>query len=241
MQKNNGNMENIGENIVRIKNFSKSFGKKEVFNGLTLDISAGRVIGLLGENGIGKTTLLRAIADIIKPTGGEMRINDMPVSRKTRPLVSFMLAPENFYSFMRVRDAVQYFRDFYSDFDHARAMELCKEFGLDPKESIKQMSKGNKERLCILLCLCRRVPLYLLDEPIAGLDPKFKHESIKAMLANTAEEQTVIISSHLLRDLESIFDEIIILKQNSVVQANCDDIRAEGRSIEQFYLEVAGQ
>ena len=231
----------MSKNIITINNLSKSFGKKVVFQELSLEIPAGRVIGLLGENGIGKTTLLRTIADILKPSGGEIRIGGVPVSRTTRPLVSYMLASENFYSFMRVRDAVQYFRDFYSDFDHIRAIELCKDFGLDPKEGIKQMSKGNKERLCILLCLCRRVPLYLLDEPIAGLDPKFKHESIKAMLANTAEEQTVIISSHLLRDLESVFDEIIILKKDSVVRANCDDIRAEGRSIEQFYLEVAGQ
>ncbi|MCL2203981.1 MAG: ABC transporter ATP-binding protein [Defluviitaleaceae bacterium] len=228
-------------NAVAIQGMNKKFGKKEVFRDLSLAFPAGRVIGLLGENGIGKTTLLRLIADILKPNNGEIRVGGEIVSRKTRGQVSFMLAPENFYSFMKVRDAVQYFRDFFPDFDHKRAERLCEEFGLKPKEIIKKMSKGQQERLCILLCLCRRVPLYLLDEPIAGLDPKFKHESIKAMLANTDEEQTVIISSHLLRDLETVFDEIFILKQDGVVQANCDDIRAQGKSVEAFYLEVAAE
>jgi ABC-2 type transport system ATP-binding protein len=234
-------LETINQNAIIIENLCKKFGKKEVFTDLSLTIPAGRVIGLLGENGIGKTTLLRLIADILKPNDGKIHIGSELVSRKTRPLVSFMPSPDNFYAFMKVKDALQYFRDFFPDFDYARAVQLCAEFNLEPKEAIRKMSKGQQERLCILLCLCRRVPLYLLDEPIAGLDPKFKHESIKAMLANTSEEQTVIISSHLLRDLETVFDEIYILKGNSVVQANCDDIRAQGKSVEQFYLEVAAQ
>jgi len=228
-------------NAITIENMNKKFGKKEVFKDLSIVFPAGRVVGLLGENGIGKTTLLRLIANILKPNSGEIRVGGEIVSRKTREQLSFMLVPENFYSFMKVKDAVQYFRDFFPDFDHARATQLCDEFGLDPKEGIRTMSKGQQERLCILLCLCRRVPLYLLDEPIAGLDPKFKHETIKAMLSNTDEKQTVIISSHLLRDLETVFDEIVILKSDSVVQATCDDIRAQGKSVEAFYLEVAGQ
>ena len=225
---------------VTISNMQKKYGKKEVFKDLTLNFPSNRIIGLLGENGIGKTTLLRLIADILKPNAGEIRINGELVSRKTRPMVSFMMAPQNFYSFMKVKDAIAFHRDFYPDFDTAKANRLCHDFNLNPKMLITKLSKGNQERLCILLCLCRQVPLYLMDEPIAGLDPKFKHESIKAMLAHTGEEQTVIISSHLLRDLESIFDEIVILKANSVVTASAEEIRAGGKSVEEFYLEVVG-
>lgn len=229
-------------NIVSIKNISKHYGKKPVFKDLSVDFPANRVIGLLGENGIGKTTLLKMIADILKPNTGEITINGQKVSRQTRPQVSFMLGAENFYGFMAVKDALEFFRDFYPDFDHEKAVLLCKDFKLDLKEKIKKMSKGNQERLCILLCLCRQVPLYLLDEPIAGLDPKFKHESIKTMLANLGEEQTVIISSHLLRDLETIFDEIIILKKDdTVICASTEDIRAQGVSVEQFYLQHAAE
>jgi len=228
-------------NVLTVDKVTKKFGKKEVFTDLSLTIPAGRVVGLLGENGIGKTTLLRMIADILKPTSGEIRIGEVPVSRATRTKVSFMLSPDNFYYFMSVGDALKYFRDFYDDFDYERAEKLCADFKLEAKDMINKLSKGNQERLCILLCLCRRVELYLLDEPIAGLDPKFKHESIKAMLTHAAEDATVLISSHLLRDLEAIFDEVIILKKDSVVQANCDEIRARGLSVETFYLENAGE
>ncbi|MCL2189220.1 MAG: ABC transporter ATP-binding protein [Defluviitaleaceae bacterium] len=227
--------------MVTIKNVSKRFGKKVVFGGLSLTFKEGRVIGLLGENAIGKTTLLKMIADILKPLEGEIRINGDKVGRHTRERVSFMLAPDNFYGFMKVRDAVQYYRDFYADFDHEKARSLCEEFGLEAKAKISTLSKGQQERLCILLCLCRRVPLYLLDEPIAGLDPKFKHESIKAMLANTDGGQTIIISSHLLRDLDTVFDEIVILKKDGVIMADCEEIRAGGESVEQFYLRNAGE
>ena len=225
-------------NAVTIENLSKSYGKKEVLVDLSFNFPANRVIGLLGENGIGKTTLLKLLADILKPDAGYIRLDGELVSRLTREKVSFLLRAESFYGFMTVQDAIHYYRDFYRDFDIPRAWQLAEEFGLNPKEKIKKLSSGVKERLCILLCLCRRVPLYVLDEPVAGLDPKFKHESVKAMLAHIGDEQTVIIASHLLRDLETIFDEIVILRNDSVLQACTDDIRALGKSVEQFYLEA---
>jgi ABC-2 type transport system ATP-binding protein len=235
-------------NVISVKNVMKRYNKKQiVFKNLNIEFPANRVIGLLGENGIGKTTLLKMLADILKPNEGEIRLftsetaEGEKISRHTRAKVSYMLSAENFYTYMKVKDAIHFYRDFYPDFDFEKATQLCTDFKLSLTDKIRAMSKGNQERLCILLCLCRNVPLYLLDEPIAGLDPKFKHESIKAMLASAGEEQTVIISSHLLRDLETIFDDIIILKANdTVIHASTEDIRASGKSVEQFYLENAG-
>ncbi|MCL2364380.1 MAG: ABC transporter ATP-binding protein [Defluviitaleaceae bacterium] len=225
---------------VVIRSVNKTFKRKVVFHDLSVTFPAGRVIGLLGENAIGKTTLLKMIADIIKPNCGDIFIGSERAGLATRARVSFMINPENFYKFMRVKDAVAYYRDFYPDFDYARAMQLCEDFDLGQKWKITWLSKGQQERLCILLCLCRRVEVYLLDEPVAGLDPRFKHESIKAMLANTDDNKTIIISTHLLRDLDSVFDEVTILTRDGVYQAACDDIRAGGESVEQFYLRVTG-
>jgi len=212
-----------------------------IFRDLSFALPQGRVIGLLGENGIGKTTLLRLIAGLIMPDSGEILIEGRKVSRHTKGRVSFLLEPSNFYSFMCVKDAVQYYKDFFSDFDYEKAMELCKEFKLRLKRPIEYLSRGNQERLCLLLCLSRMVPVYLLDEPIAGFDPKFKRDLIKTILANIDENATVVICSHLLRDLQAVFDDIVILKEHGVEMATAEDIRAQGKSVEDFYMETVGR
>lgn len=226
------------DNIITVENLWKSYGKKVVFNNISFALPRNRIIGLLGENGIGKTTLLWLMSDFLKPDSGKILIDGQKVSRKTRDMVSFLLESTNLYSFMRVKDAIRYYKDFFKDFDYEKALRLCKEFQLDLSLSIIKLSKGNQERLCLLLNLSRDVPIYLLDEPIAGFDPKFKRDLIKTILSNIKENVTLIVSSHLLRDLQSIFDVIMILKKNEVVMAASDDIRAEGISIEDFYMEV---
>lgn len=224
--------------IITVNNLSKSYGYNVVFKQLSFSLPRGRVIGLLGENGIGKTTLLRLIAGLTRPDSGEILIDGQKVSRQTKNKISFMLDPANFYSFMCVEDAVQYYKDFFQDFIYEKALELCKEFKLKHRRPIKYLSKGNQERLCLLLCLCRNVPIYLLDEPIAGLDPKFKRDLVKTFLANIDEDATVVICSHLLRDLQSVFDDVGILKKNKVEMATADDIRAQGVSVEDYYMEA---
>ena len=226
------------DNIITVSNLSKSYGKKLVFDKISFSLPRNRIIGLFGDNGIGKTTILRLLADIIKPDSGEILISGQKVSRKTRDEVSFLLEPINFYSFMKVKDAVQYYRDFFKNFDYEKALRLCKIFEMDLSLPIAKLSQGNKERLCLLLNISRKVPLYLLDEPIGGFDPRFKRDLIKTILSNLDENVTMIISTHLLRDMESIFDEILILKKNEIVQATSDDIRSTGISIEEYYLEV---
>jgi len=225
--------------VVIIENINKQYGRrKKIFNDFSISFPANRVIGILGENGIGKTTLLKMIADIAKPDSGTIRVNGIEVSRHTRDLVSFLIEPANLYDFMKVSHAIQYFNDFYQDFDIGKSKAICDTFRLDKRDVISRLSKGIQERVCLMLCLSRKAPLYLLDEPMAGFDPKFKKEMIKVILAHMEEEQTLIISTHLLRDLESIFDEIVILTDSGAIMANTDDIRAKGQSIEDFYMEV---
>lgn len=224
--------------MILAQNLSKSYGKKRVFQELSFALPEGRVIGLLGENGVGKTTLLRLIANILQPEEGSIHIAGQKVSRKTGKLVSYLLDASNLYAFMTVQDAVQYYKDFYADFDREKALALCEEFHLELKERISSLSKGNQERVCLLLALSRDVPVYLLDEPVAGFDPKFKQDFVKILLKNLPENATVILSTHLLRDLSSIFDEVMILKKDGIVMENADAIRKENKTIEEFYMEV---
>ena len=225
-------------NMITINNLSKSYGNNVVFKDLSFTLPQSRVIGLLGENGIGKTTLLRLIAGLILPDGGEILIGGQKVSRHTRSATSFLPEPAYFYSFMCVKDAAQYYKDFFQDFNYDKAIDLCKEFKLGLSRPIKYLSKGNQVRLCLLLCLSRNAPVYLLDELFAVLDPKFKRDLVKTILSYVDERATMIISSHLLRDLHSVFDDIVILKKHGVVMATSDEIRSQGKSVEDYYLEV---
>jgi len=224
--------------IITVSNLSKSYGNHVVFKDLSFSLPRSRVIGLLGENGIGKTTLLRLIAGLIIPDSGEILIDGQKVSRKTRGKTSFLSEPTYFYSFMCVKDAAQYYKDFFQGFNYEKAIELCKEFKLGLSRPIKYLSKGNQVRLCLLLSLSCDVPVYLLDELFAGLDPKIKNDLIKTILAYVGVNATIVISSHLLRDLQAVFDDIVILKRQGVVMATSEEIRSQGKSVEDYYMEV---
>jgi len=249
---------------ITIENISKRYGRQQVFKDFSLEFPANRVIGLLGENGIGKTTLLKMIADIAKPDKGMIKIrlpnagkpnlpnqnqsqtvngamssnNMLPVSRHTRDLVSYLIDPSRFEDYMKVSDMLRCYQDFHPDFDKAKAEKLCESFHISLKDKIGKLSKGNQERVCLMLCLSRQAPIYLLDEPMAGFDPKFKKELVQVILSHVEEWQTLIISSHLLRDLETLFDEIVILTENGVTVANVEDVREQGKFLEDYYLEV---
>lgn len=224
---------------LKVENLSKCFGKNNIFNNLSFTISNGKVVGLLGENGIGKTTLLRIIAGLQTPDEGTVLINGDRISYKTRDQISFLMEPFNFYPWMRIKDAISYYNDFFISFDINKAKQLSTQFNLDLDVKIKNLSKGNKERVCLMLNLSRKVPLYLLDEPVGGLDPKIKKDIIQTILSNIQENSTTIIATHLLRDLQTIFDDIIILKKDKVILFSADEIRENyNKSIEEYYLEV---
>lgn len=224
---------------LKIENLSKSFGKNIIFNNLSFSISKGKVVGLLGENGIGKTTLLRIIAGLENPDSGSVLINGDTISYQTKEKISFLMEPFNLYPWMRIKDAIAYYKDFFTSFDVNKANELCNQFNLDLNLKIKILSKGNKERVCLMLNLSRKVPLYLLDEPIGGLDPKIKKDIIQTLLSNIEEDSTTVIATHLLRDLQTIFDDVMILKKDKVTLFSADEIRENyNKSIEEYYLEV---
>lgn len=226
-------------NLLTVEGLKKSYGRKKVLNGISFSVSSGKVVGLLGENGIGKTTLLRTIANILKSDRGTITIDGELISLKTQKSVSFLMEPQDFYPWMKIKDSIKFYRDFYPDFDLKKAQKFCEDFNLDLNCPITKLSKGNKERVCLLLNLSRNVRLYLLDEPLGGFDPKLKKDIIKTILSNISENVTVIISTHLLKDLESIFDDVLILKNGELIYIATDEIREKHHlSVEDFYLGV---
>jgi len=225
--------------IVTIENLTKCYGKKIVLDNLSFTIMPGRVIGLLGENGIGKTTPIKILADLCKPDQGTVRINSKPLSSETHSEVSYMPDVSNFYPWMRIIHAINYYKDMFPDFDKEKALSLCKQLQLNTKEYLRKLSKGNQERVMLMLTISRKVSLYLLDEPVAGLDPRMKKSVTQIILSNISEDSAVIIASHLLRDLEEIFDEIFILKKHNMITITADDIREHyHQSVEEYYMEV---
>lgn len=231
-------MNQTDKKIVKIENISKSYGSTEVFKNFSLEFSSGKIIGLLGENGVGKTTLLNMIADLSKPDAGKIFVNGQEVSRHTRDSISYLTRPENQIASFKIRHLIAAASDLYPDFDVQKAEKLCESFKIDVKNGIEKLSKGHQERVCLMLCLARRSPLYVMDEPMAGFDPKFKRELVSAILSHIDEDQTVIISTHLLRDLDSVFDEVVVLTKNRAHTANADELRESGRSLEDYYMEV---
>lgn len=227
--------------IVTVQNLSKYYGRKRVFEDLSFTMESGQVIGLLGENGAGKSTLIKILADLCRADQGNVIINGKPVSALTHCEVSYMPEASGLYYWMRIEQAIDYYSDMFPDFNKEKAVSLCRELELKPKELIKNLSKGNEERVLLMLTLSRNVPLYLLDEPGAGLDPGMKRNMVQILLGNLKEDATVVIASHLLRDLEEIFDEVYILHNNRIITAAAEDIREKRNiSVEEYYLEVTG-
>lgn len=225
--------------LMEVKQVTKRYQGEIVLDKISLEIDAGRVIGLLGKNGIGKTTLLRILSNLNYPEEGQILFDGKVMDYHSITKLSYLFGENEFYDWMRVRDAIQYYQDFYHDFDVERANRLCQEFHLDPKKKITNLSRGNKERVFLLLALCRRVSLYLMDEPMEGLDPSFKRNLKKILLENLPEGATVILATHLLKDLEQLFDQVMIMHGNQVKVIDADELRGKlNKSVESYYMEV---
>lgn len=226
--------------VLRCENLVKSYGNFCALNNVNLSIENGKIVGLLGPNGSGKTTLIKLINGLLTPSFGSIRVNGNPVGVESKKQVAYL--PDNIYlnGWMTVKQIVEYFADFYEDFRSDLAYEMLSRLGISPKNKLKTLSKGNKEKVCLILVMSRNAKLYVLDEPIAGVDPAARDYVISTIINNYNPDATVLISTHLIADVEQVLDEVIFLKQgNLVLHQTVDAIRTEhGKSVDELFREV---
>ena len=227
------------ENIVEFKDVHKSYSKKEVLKGVNLNIPKGKIVGLLGPNGSGKTTMIKLMNGLLQADKGSVEINGMKPSKETKKIVSYL--PERTYlsDWMKVKDILEFFHDFYEDFDVQKANEMIKSLKIDKNEKLKTMSKGTKEKVQLILVMSRKADLYILDEPIGGVDPAARSYILKTILTNYNEDSTLLIATHLISEIENICDDILFISNGEIVlQGNVDEIREEkGKSIDALFRE----
>jgi ABC-2 type transport system ATP-binding protein len=207
---------------------------------INLNIERGRIVGLLGPNGSGKSTFIKLCNDLLKPTSGQLQIAGFMPGIETKKVVSYL--PERTYlnDWMKVSEIIQMFQDFYPDFNVEKAGDMLKRLGISPSERLKTLSKGTKEKVQLILVMSREAQLYLLDEPIGGVDPAARDYILDTILGNYQENATIVISTHLISDIEKILDDIIFLKDGQVVLTKTvDEIRDEnGKSVDALFREV---
>ena len=225
---------------IECRDVVKKYGRKISLNGINLTLENQRVIGLAGPNGSGKTTLIKLIQRLLTPTSGEITIHGMKPGRETKRIISYLPDRDFLPDWMKVDELIRFYESFYEDFDREKAERLMSQLGIDGGMSLKKMSKGTREKVQLVLCMSRNAEVYLLDEPLAGVDPAARDYIIHTILDNYNENGLVLISTHLITDIEAILDEVIFLKEGKVLlHRNADDLRAEtGRSIDDYFREV---
>ena len=227
--------------ILTCEALTKCYDKdKTALDGVDLHVNFGRIVGLLGPNGSGKTTLIKLANGLLQPTAGSIKIAGMAPGPETKELVSYLPDADWLPDWMRVEQLVEMFRDFYADFDPAKANEMLEKLELSPKAPLKSLSKGNKEKVQLILAMSRNARLYLLDEPIGGVDPAARDYILHTILSNYSKDATVLISTHLIEDIEPVLDEAIFLKEGTVfAHRSVDEIREnEGMSVDAYFREV---
>ncbi len=226
--------------LLKCTNLCKSFGEKEVLKDINLTISKGKIIGLLGKNGTGKTTLIKLINDLLTKTEGEILINGKEVGVESKKIISYL--PERTYldKNLTVMETILFFEEFYDNFDKAKAIKLIKDLGLDLNQKLTKMSKGMQEKVQLVLVMSRKAKLYILDEPLGGVDPATRDYILDTILANFNEEASVIISTHLISDIERILDEVIFIDDGKIkLTSSADELRnKENASIDEIFRRM---
>ena len=219
---------------------NKDFGDKKILKDINLKIPRGKIIGLLGKNGTGKSTLIKLINDLLTPTSGEILVNGKKVGVESKKIISYL--PERTYldKTMTVDKVIKYFEDFYEDFNSKKAKKLLKDLDLDTTLKLSKMSKGMQEKVQLVLVMSRKAELYILDEPLGGVDPATRDYILDTILTNFNEGASVIISTHLISDIERILDEVIFIDKGEIIlTSGCDELRKkEDASIDEIFRRM---
>ena len=228
------------ETCLECRDLSKRFGSVQALDGVTLRIAPGRVVGLLGPNGSGKTTLIKLATGLLTPSSGEVRICGALPGKETKAVVSYLPDRPCLPEWMSAEELMDYFADFFEDFDRSRAADMMARLRLNPHMKYGQMSKGTREKVQLILVMSRQAKLYLLDEPIGGVDPATRDYILDTIIRNYNPEAAVVISTHLIADVEQVLDEVIFIQNGQILlQSSVDSIREEqGKSVDQYFREV---
>lgn len=226
--------------LIQCQDVWKNYGSQNALKGLNLQLESGKIVGLLGPNGSGKTTLIKILNGLLKPNHGMVLIDGQEPGSYTKSIISYLPDKPYFAGWMRVSDLFDLFGDFYEDFDREKADHMCRALQIDEKLRMKTLSKGTKEKVQLILVMSRKAKLYLLDEPIAGVDPAARDYILTTILNNYNPEGTVFISTHLISDVERVLDEVVFIRNGQVVfQELVDNIREkEGKSVDELFREV---
>jgi ABC-2 type transport system ATP-binding protein len=226
--------------LIQAQGLTKRFGLQTALDKVDLTLAAGRIVGLLGPNGSGKTTFIKIASGLLTPTEGQLLVAGHAPGTKTKKLVSYLPDRTYFDSWMKVCDCVAMFADFYEDFDRTKATDMLQSLGIDAKRSFRTLSKGTQEKVQLALVMSRRAQLYLLDEPIGGVDPAARDHILSTIINNHNEEGTVLISTHLIADIERVLDDVVFLINGRIERvSSVDDIRASsGKSVDEVFREV---
>ncbi len=226
--------------MLEVSGLSKRYDKVTALDNVSFSLPKGKIVGLLGPNGSGKTTMIKIAAGLLTPNSGRVLIDGMPVGAATKAVVSYLPDRQFLQDRMRVGDALDYYADFFKDFDRMRAVEMLKRLNVPADRGMKALSKGTREKLQLVLAMARRARLYLLDEPIGGVDPATRDYILETIIGNYDPESTLLISTHLIADVEKVLDAFVFLKEGKVVMHDdTDNVReVQGKSLDELFREV---
>ena len=226
--------------VLLVRSLVKSYGDIRALDGIDLDIPAGKIVGLLGPNGSGKTTLIKLVAGLLRQNEGEILVKGKPVGKKSRSLVAYLPERNSIPEHFRVSEALDYFADFFEDFDRERARRMLSSLGIRGEYFIKNLSKGMKEKVQLVMVMARRAKLYLLDEPISGVDPAARDFILSTIISNVSPDSSVLISTHLITDIERVLDGFVLVKNGRIVAEGTPKglYDQTGKTLDEYFREV---
>ena len=230
----------LSEAIISCSGLTKCYGKFQALGNLSLEIQRGRIVGLLGPNGSGKTTFIKLACGLLKPTYGQILINGYPVGTETKKIVSYLPDRDYLPDHMKVKELLDFFKDFYSDFNYGKAVEMLNRLNVNMNQKFKRMSKGTREKVQLALVMSRNAEVYLLDEPLAAVDPAAREYILNTIISNYNENAAVIISTHLIADIEPVLDDAVMIQNGTLrLFKSVEQIKAEtNMTVDQLFREV---